>query len=65
MAWDGAFDGADPDTSAVSEEEEALVMPNIINLQESGLRRSPRTAKQNAISKISVLTTLFFLEQCL
>ena len=35
-------------------------MPGIINLQESGLRRSPRIAVQREILRESVLTTLFY-----
>ena len=34
-------------------------MPSIINLQESGLRKSPRIASQRATLRRSVLTTLF------
>ena len=49
------------DSSTVSEGDDRLSMPEIVNLQESGLRRSPRIAAQKDKGSItrSVLTTLF------
>ncbi len=49
------------DSNPVSEGDDILCMPEIVNLQESGLRRSSRIAKQKSQSSIrrSVLTTLF------
>jgi hypothetical protein len=53
-----------PDVTAVSEGDEILGMPSIVNLQESGLRRSPRIAQLNSnasssFSRKSVLATIF------
>ena len=45
------------DSTPVSEGDEALGMPAIVNLQESGLRRSARIADQ--LSKRTILTTIF------
>ena len=59
VTWDNALDEATPVTSTVSKGVDALRMPIIINLQESGLRISPRVAAQKATSRRSVLTTLF------
>ena len=59
VTWENSLDEATPATSTVSEGGDALGMPSIINLQESGLRRSPRIAAQKATSRRSVLTTLF------
>ena len=58
VKWD-SFIEAIPDTSKVFEGGDTLVMPGIINLQESGLRRSPRIAAQRATLRRSALTTLF------
>ena len=60
VTWDSVIDEAIPDTSKVSEGGYKLGMPCIINLQESGLRRSPRIAAQRETLRRSVLTTLFF-----
>ena len=59
VAWDSALDESTPATRTVSKGREALVMPSIINLQEYGLRRSPRIAAQKATLRRSLLTTLF------
>ena len=59
VTWDSVIDESIPVTSMVSEGGDALGMPSIINLQESGLRRSPRIAAQETTSIRSVLTTLF------
>ena len=50
-------DDSVPDSNSVSEGVEELGMPEIVNLYESGLRRSPRLAENK--SRRSVLTTLF------
>ena len=59
VTWDSVIYESIPATSKVSEEGDTLGMPGIINLQESGLRRSPRIAAQRATLRRSVLTTLF------
>ena len=41
VKWDSVIDEAIPATSNVSEGGDTLGMPGIINLQKSGLRRSP------------------------
>ena len=56
---DSVIDESITATSKVSEGGYTLGMPGIINLQESGLRRSPRIAAQRAILRRSVLKTLF------
>jgi hypothetical protein len=43
-----------PDSSSVHEGDESLIMPSMINLQESGLRRSPRLKQLK-----SMLTIVF------
>ena len=48
VTWDSVIDEAIPDTSKVSEGGDTLGMPGIINLQESGLRISPKIAAQRA-----------------
>ena len=60
VTWENTLDEATPDTSTVSEGGHALGTPSIINLQESGLRISPRIASQKSTPRRSVLTTLFF-----
>ena len=49
------------DSTPVSEGDDIQFMPEIVNLQEFGLRRSSSIAKQKSQSSIrrSVLTTLF------
>ena len=64
MQWTAEIDQeSEPpsDSATVSEGDEALGMPEIANLQESGLRRSARLAQQKPNSSVrrSVLTTLF------
>ena len=59
VTWDSVIDETIPDTSKVSEGGYTLGMPGIINLQESGLRISPRIATQRETLRRSVLTTLF------
>ena len=59
VTWDSVIDEAISATSKVSEGVDTLGMPGIINLQESGLRRSPRIAAQRATLRRSVLTKLF------
>ena len=46
VTWDSVIDEAIPATSKVAEGGDTLGMPGIINLQEYGLRRSPRIAAQ-------------------
>ena len=46
VTWDSVIDETIPATSKVSEGGDTLGMPGIINLQESGLRISPRIATQ-------------------
>ena len=46
VKWDSVIDEAIPATSKVSEGGDTLGMPGIINLQEYGIRRSPRIAAQ-------------------
>jgi len=48
-----------PDTTTVSKGDDKLRMPELVNLEESGLRRSTRIATQKRGIKRSVLTTLF------
>ena len=64
VTWDSVIDEAIPATSKVSEGGDTLCMSGIINLQEYGLRISPRIAAQRAKLRRSVLTTLFCLEHC-
>ena len=59
VTWDSVIDESIPATSKVSEGGDTLGMPGIINLQESGLRRSPRIAAQRETLQRSVLTSLF------
>ena len=59
VTWDSVIDEAIPATSKISEGGDTLGMPGIINLQESGLRISPRIAAQRVTLRRSVLTTLF------
>ena len=59
VTWDSVIDEDIPATIKVSEEGDTLYMPGIINLQEYGLRRSPRIASQRETLRQSVLTTLF------
>ena len=59
VAWDSALDESNPATSTVSEGGDAFGIPSIINLQESGLRRSPRIYAQKSTPRRSLLTTLF------
>ena len=59
VTWDSALDEATPATSTDSEGGDTLGMPSIKNLQESGIRISPRIAAQKATSRRSVLTTIF------
>ena len=59
VTWDSVIDEVIPDTSKVSEGGYTLGMPGIINVQESGLRISPRIASQRATLRQSVLTKLF------
>ena len=58
VTWDSVIDEVIPDNSKVSEGGYTLGMPGIINLQESGLRRSARIAAQTSKFQRSVLTTL-------
>ena len=46
VKWDSVIDEAIHATKKFSEGGDTLGMPVIINLQESGLRRSPRIAAQ-------------------
>ena len=46
VTWDSVIDEFIPSTSKVSKGVYTLGIPSIINLQESGLRRSPRIAAQ-------------------
>jgi hypothetical protein len=46
-----------PDSTSVSEGDDELRMPTMVNLHESGLRRSPRIAAKKAL--ITILTALF------
>ena len=62
VTWDSVIDEVIPATSKVSERGDALGMPSIINLQESGLRRSTIIFAQRATLRRSVLTTLFCSE---
>ena len=48
VKWDSVIDKVIPATIKVSEGGATLDMPSIINLQESGLRRSPRIALRTA-----------------
>lgn len=51
---------SDPtDSTTVSEGDDNFGMPELVNLEESGLRRSPRIAAQRSGLTRSVLTTLF------
>ena len=59
ITWDSVIDEVIPATRKVSEGGYTLGMTSIINLQESGLRRSSRIAAQRATLLRSVLTTLF------
>ena len=59
VTWDSVIDEVIPATIKVSKGIDTLCMPGIINLQESGLRRSPRIAAQRETFRRSVLTTLF------
>ena len=59
VTWGSVIDESIPATRKVSEGGDTLGMPGIINLQESGLRISPRIAAQRATLQRSVLTTLF------
>ena len=58
VTWDSVIDEAIPAASKVSEGGDTLGMSGIINLQESGLIRSPRIAAQRETLRQSVLTTL-------
>ena len=58
VTWDIVIEEDIPATSKVSEGRDTLGMPGIINLQESGLRISPRIAEQRETLRRSVLTTL-------
>ena len=60
VTWDSVINEFILATRKVSEGGDTLGIPIIINLQESGLRRSPRISAQQATLKRSVLTTLFF-----
>ena len=60
VTWDSVIDESIPAASKVSEGRDTLGMPGIINLQESGLRRSPIIATQRETLQRSVLTTLFY-----
>ncbi|MEY3108605.1 MAG: hypothetical protein RL730_956, partial [Actinomycetota bacterium] len=51
-------EGAPPDSSSVSEGDNDLHMPPMVNLRESGLRRSPRLQKKKGIF-VSILTASF------
>ena len=53
VTWDSVIDEVIPATSKVSEGGDTLVMPRIINLQESGLRISQRIAAQIQTTTIS------------
>ena len=59
VTWDSALDEATPTTRTVSEGEDTLGIPRITNLQESGLRISPRISAQKSTPRRSLLTTLF------
>ena len=50
-------DDSVPDSKSISKGVEELGIPDIVNLYESGLRRSPQLAENN--SRQSVFTTLF------
>ena len=55
MQWTAEIDQeSEPpsDSATVSEGDEALGMPEIANLQESGLRRSARLAQQKPNSSV-------------
>ena len=59
VTWDSVIDEVIPATSKISEGEDTLGMPSIIDLQESGLKISPRITAQKEKLRRSVLTTLF------
>jgi hypothetical protein len=46
-----------PDSTSVSEGDDELRMPTMVNLRESGLRRSPRIAAKNAL--VTIMMVLF------
>ena len=48
VTWYNALNEATPDTSTVSKEGDAIIIPSIINLQESGLIISPIITAQKA-----------------
>ena len=60
VTWDSVIDEFIQATSKVSKGGDTLGMPRIINLKESGLRRSPIIAAERATLRQSVLTTLFW-----